>query len=101
MGRYNEKTGLLQAFNLGLESSRGGFQGTGDPCHEWTKFVSKSYDKLLDGQHTATVLASNIATWLSGTLVHVLFQYDDNKNDCNFAIAFLDRDEAELAFKEA
>ena len=80
---YNEKTGLLEVFNLAL-------------YREIFQPVSKSEMKQ---EHK--IWAQDVSNWPSGTLIHVVFQLQHNLNTCNFATAFSDRQQAELTFVEA
>lgn len=102
--QYNEETGLLHAFNLGLEKFQPHAKGdhydydfrkrrSGDESDNESSSCgwSGSYSIDLGG-----FSSSDVAVMTPGTIVHVLFHYHDNYCDC--AIGYLDREAAEEQF---
>ena len=100
--KYNEQTGLLDAFNVGVER----FQpGSGyEKYYTRSDAIPKPDDESgWDGQQDSTLHihekeAPDVRTWPPGTLVHVVFHFHDNY--CDSSSAFLDRKQAEHYFQE-
>ena len=111
--KYNEQTGLLHAFNLGLERFRPG-KGVYD-------FATETYDNFYtrpdaipkpddesgwEGQQSGTVDfvddgadgCVDVESLPAGTMIHLLFHFHDNY--CDATLGFLDRDKAERTFHE-
>ena len=80
--KYNEQTGLLSAFNLGLERFQPG-QGD-DKYYTRSDAVPKPDDESgWEGQQDDTLGITDggdVRTWPPGTVVHVVFHFHDNSS---------------------
>uniref|UniRef100_A0A7R9WCR4 Uncharacterized protein n=1 Tax=Pseudictyota dubia TaxID=2749911 RepID=A0A7R9WCR4_9STRA len=108
--RYNEQTGHLEAFNLGVEKFRPGPKGYDIETDMYAHFYrrrdyrTKPDDESgWEGQQMNTLHlvedeSINVADLAVGTMIHVVFHFHDNY--CDASNAFLDRKEAERFFDQ-